>query len=113
MIFIAESKSVSPTKYNVFSPELVKRYTERCFGAGAGGGGGGGAAFFAGAFLGAAFLGAAFLGAAFFLVGAFFLAALGAAVFFVVGMSPPIAFTVSITGCHETWFDTGWGNSIV
>ena len=118
MIFIADSKSLSPTKCSVCSPEFVRRYTERRFGAGAGAGAGLGAAFFAGAFLGAAFLGAAFFGAAFFgaaffLAGAFFVAALGAAVFFVVGMSPPIALKVSITGCHETWFDTGWGNSIV
>ena len=113
MIFIADSKSLSPTKCSVGSPEFVRRYTERRFGAGAGAGAGLGVAFFAGAFLGAAFLGAAFFGAAFFLAGAFFVAALGAAVFFVVGMSPPIALKVSITGCHERWFDTGWGNSIV
>ena len=113
MTFIADSKSLSPTKCSVCSPEFVRRYTERRFGAGSGAGAGLGAAFFAGAFFGAAFFGAAFFGAAFFLAGAFFVAALGAAVFFVVGMSPPIALKVSITGCHETWFDMGWGNSIV
>ena len=75
----------------IFSPELVRIYTLT------------GANFFGAAFFGAAFLGAAFLGAAFF-AGAFFF---GAAGFLAVGMGPPVALKVSITGCCARWFDTG------
>ena len=106
---IAALKLASSLKYSVVSPEFVRMYTDRRLGAGLGAG----AAFLGAAFLGAAFLGAAFLAGAFFFAGAFFVVALGAAVFFGVGMSPPVALKVSITGCHSSWFDTGWGNSIV
>tara|TARA_R100000479_G_scaffold176040_1_gene128801 strand:- start:317 stop:709 length:393 start_codon:yes stop_codon:yes gene_type:complete len=105
---IAALKSLSPVNTKVFSPELLSKYTERVFGGAGGFGAGFGAAFFAGAFLGAAFLGAAF-----FAAGAFLVAALGAAVFFGVGMVPPIALKVSITGCARSWFDTGWCRPIV
>ena len=107
MADIAASKLLSSLHVSVVSPEFVSRYTERCFGAGAG------AAFFTGAaFLGAAFLGAVFLGAAFFFAGAFLVAAFGAAVFLGVGMVPPIALKVSITGYTRSWFDTRCTNSI-
>ena len=104
MIFIAALKLLSPTKLNVFSPAFVRTHTERCFG-------GGGAGFGAG--LGVGLAAATFFGAAFFAGAFFFAAGLDDAVFFGVGMSPPIAVQVSITGCSESWFDTGCVNSIV
>ena len=94
---IAALNRDSSEKVTVCSLPFVCRYTDtgvKPFTVGAG--------FAAGA------LATAFLAGAFFAVdGFFFVAVFGAAVFLAVGMSPPIAFTVSITGCYAQWFDTG------
>lgn len=99
---IAALNRDSSEKVTVCSLPFVCRYTDtgvKTFTAGAG---------FATGFLTAGTLATAFLAGAFFPVdGFFFVAVFGAAVFLTVGMSPPIAFKVSITGCYTQWFDTG------
>jgi hypothetical protein len=120
MHVIAALNRNSSEKVTVFSPPFVCRWTDtgaKTFTAGAGAGAGAGFAadFLAAGFLaGAFFAGAFFFAGALFFAGAFFLAAVfGAAVFLAVGISPPIAFKVSITGCCVSWFDTDYRNSIV
>ena len=112
MTDIAALNLDSSVKPIVYSPAFVSRYklTGSNFFTGAGGAGGAGAAA-----LGAVtFFDATFFGAAFFFAGAFFFAAaFGAVVFFAVGIRPPVALKVSITGCCGSWFDTGYRNSIV
>jgi len=105
---IAALNRDSSEKMMVCSLPFVCRYTDtgvKVFTSGAG---------LAAGFLSAGFLVGAFFVGAFFRAGAFFFAAVfGAAVFLAVGISPPIAFKVSITGCCVQWFDMDWRNSIV
>ena len=100
---IAASYIFSSENQSVCSAAFVSRYTATGLNVLIGAGG-----------FGATALGAAFLGASFFFAGAFFFAAaFGAVVFFTVGIRPPVALKVSITGCCGSWFDTGYRNSIV